>query len=211
MEVVYLLTAEIPSEFHCAQITTFHMQHVTTHLNKPKTMKLNRKLLHLILLTSILIVSCNDNNETAPEPEETTFLCCGVNPFAAQNVDNLDQSAGEVTVFPYTTSNGDGVHDYFGAINLELYPNNTVTIFDLNDNVVYTATDYYGQDFSALFPNNNEVADGTIPIGTYKYKLVIENEQTYVDVGYFCLFANNTSFVTGLIECGGDFDPIVFD
>ncbi|PIB32252.1 MAM protein [Gaetbulibacter sp. 5U11] len=27
MEVVYLLTAEIPSEFHCAQITTFHMQH----------------------------------------------------------------------------------------------------------------------------------------------------------------------------------------
>jgi len=26
MEVVYLLTAEIPSEFHCAQITTFHIQ-----------------------------------------------------------------------------------------------------------------------------------------------------------------------------------------
>jgi len=26
MEVVYLLTAEIPSEFHCTQITTFHIQ-----------------------------------------------------------------------------------------------------------------------------------------------------------------------------------------
>ncbi len=26
MEVVYLLTAEIPSEFHCAKITTFHIQ-----------------------------------------------------------------------------------------------------------------------------------------------------------------------------------------
>ncbi len=26
MEVAYLLTAEIPSEFHCAQITTFHIQ-----------------------------------------------------------------------------------------------------------------------------------------------------------------------------------------
>jgi len=33
MEVVYLLTAEIPSEFHCAQITTFHMQHVGHNLN----------------------------------------------------------------------------------------------------------------------------------------------------------------------------------
>ena len=32
MEVVYLLTAEIPSEFHCAQITTFHIQHVVHHL-----------------------------------------------------------------------------------------------------------------------------------------------------------------------------------
>jgi len=31
MEVVYLLTAEIPSEFHCAQITTFHMQHVVNN------------------------------------------------------------------------------------------------------------------------------------------------------------------------------------
>ena len=34
MEVVYLLTAEIPSEFHCAQITTFHIQHVVCNLIK---------------------------------------------------------------------------------------------------------------------------------------------------------------------------------
>ena len=35
MEVAYLLTAEIPSEFHCAQITTFHMQHVRQYIEKP--------------------------------------------------------------------------------------------------------------------------------------------------------------------------------
>ena len=34
MEVAYLLTAEIPSEFHCAQFTTFHIQHVVKHLNE---------------------------------------------------------------------------------------------------------------------------------------------------------------------------------
>ena len=34
MEVVYLLTAEIPSEFHCAQITTFHIQQRCSQLNQ---------------------------------------------------------------------------------------------------------------------------------------------------------------------------------
>ena len=38
MEVAYLLTAEIPSEFHCAQITTFHMQHVVRKLKKLRTL-----------------------------------------------------------------------------------------------------------------------------------------------------------------------------
>jgi len=45
MEVVYLLTAEIPSEFHCAQITTFHMQQVAYNC-KPqfKTCKIEIKI-----------------------------------------------------------------------------------------------------------------------------------------------------------------------
>jgi len=48
MEVAYLLTAEITSEFHCAQITTFHMQHVTC---KPRTIiriKINDRKKHRI-------------------------------------------------------------------------------------------------------------------------------------------------------------------
>jgi hypothetical protein len=173
-------------------------------------MKLKTNAFRLIILTFMFTIACNDDNESEQEPEQETFLCCGDNPFENQNIDNLDQTNGEITIFPYTTSNGDAINDFFRVINLELYPNNTVTIYDLNDNIVYIADDYYGQDFSDFFPNNEEVENGTIPIGTYKYKLVIENEQTFVDVGYFCLFANDTSFVSGLIECGnGEFDPVV--
>ncbi len=175
-------------------------------------MKLNTKILTLLLFTSIITLSCNDNNEPAqePEPELETFLCCGENPFESQNIDNLDQTNGEISVFPYTTSNGDALHDYFRINNIEFYPNNIVTISDFEDNVIYSVSNFTGQDITLFFPNNTEVSNGSIPIGTYKYRIVIENEQTFVESGYFCLFQNDTSFVSGLIECGnGEFDPVV--
>tara|TARA_R110000796_G_C14346717_1_gene411033 strand:- start:83 stop:610 length:528 start_codon:yes stop_codon:yes gene_type:complete len=173
-------------------------------------MNTNLNFLCLILICSLLLINCNDNNEPTNELESEIFLCCGDNPFTSENIDNLDQTAGEITVFPYSTSNGDSVNDYFRVDNLEFYPNNTLTIFDLEDNIVYTASNYNQQDFSLFFPNNNEVSNGTISIGTYKYKIIVENEQTFVESGYFCLFENDTSFVNGLIECGnGIFDPVV--
>ncbi len=173
-------------------------------------MKLNMKNLKLILLTAIISLSCNDNNEPAQEPELETFLCCGENPFISDNIDNLDQTNGEIIPFPYTTSNQDGYNDKFEVENLDLYPNNTVTIFDLDDNTVYSASDYSSLLYSEKFPNLDDITNGIIPIGTYKYKIVIENEQTFTEYGYFCVFESDTSFVSGLIECGnGQYDPVV--
>jgi len=40
MEVAYLLTAEIPSEFHCAQITTFHIQQRYKQVEKSTTINI---------------------------------------------------------------------------------------------------------------------------------------------------------------------------
>ena len=128
----------------------------------------------------------------------------------SDNIDNLDQTNGEIIPFPYTTSNQDGYNDKFEVENLELYPNNTVTIFDLDDNTVYSASDYSSLLYSEKFPNLDDITNGIIPIGTYKYKIVIENEQTFTEYGYFCVFESDTSFVSGLIECGnGEFDPVV--
>ena len=124
-------------------------------------------ILSSLFLSMVLTYSCNDSSDDPqPEPEQASFLCCGENPFANLNVDNLDQTAGEVTVFPYTTANGDGINDKFRINNLELYLNNTVTIFDLEDHIIYSADDYDELNYNNYFPDLNAVANGTIPIGT---------------------------------------------
>ena len=170
-------------------------------------MKLKAKFLTLTLLTSIIITNCNEgNNEPFIQPELETFLCCGENPFISQNIDNLDQTNGEIIIYPVFTPNGDGFYDYFGIENIDLYSYNSVTLFDLDDNIVYT-TENYEYQTNALGGN-----DISLESGTYKYKVVVENEQTFVEFGYVCIVKTaedgaGFSFVT---ECSmTDFDPIL--
>ncbi|WP_431137569.1 gliding motility-associated C-terminal domain-containing protein [Psychroserpens mesophilus] len=148
------------------------------------------KNLTLILLLSIVTISCNEDNESEQQPEPEVFLCCGENPFELENIDNLDQSAGELNVVPIFTPNGDGYHDTFWIENIDLYPNNSLTLYDINDNVVFTIDNYGINNLYGGFLN--------IENGTLKYKIVIENEQTFVEFGYVCV-------VTGIGESDDDF------
>ncbi len=145
-------------------------------------MKLNFKILTLILFSSILTMSCNDDDENEPEPDLITFLCCDENPFENENVDNLDQSLGEINVFPFFTPNGDAYYDVFGIENIEHYPNNSVKLYNLNNDIVYS-TENYNYSNNALGWTNS----ANLESGTYKYKVVIEDEQTFVEYGYVCL------------------------
>ena len=58
-----------------------------------------------------------------------------------------------------------------------------MTIFDLDDNIVY---------YEIYNPNDPHWFDGKdqngseLPYGSYKYKVVIENENSFVQYGYFC-------------------------
>ncbi|WP_344712831.1 gliding motility-associated C-terminal domain-containing protein [Winogradskyella damuponensis] len=107
---------------------------------------------------------------------------------------------------PVFTPNGDAFNDTFGFINMALYQNITVTIFDLDDNTIYSSENYELPD--NVWPVNVDSLDS----GTYKYKVVIENEQTFVEYGYVCLVKTpedgaEFSFVN---ECSLDFfDPIL--
>ncbi|OMP32354.1 gliding motility-associated C-terminal domain-containing protein [Mangrovimonas sp. DI 80] len=152
---------------------------------------MKRKTLFLsgILLSFSLIFSCNGNSDS--EPEQVTFLCCGDNPFANINVDNLDQSMGEIKAIEVFSANGDGVNDEFFIENIDLYPNNTVTIFDLNDNIVFNRNGYANNiPFNGLDQSNTE----ELPFGSYKYKIVVENEETFVEYGYICIVRNYSEF-----------------
>ena len=132
---------------------------------------------HFLILTVItcLLSSCKED-----EPEAEKFLCCGENPFVSQNVNNLGESGFRIpNVF---TPNGDGNNDSYIIPFLVNYETSSVTIYDLNDKVVFNSksnTDFFNGKYQ------NTGAEQRY--GTYKYKIVIQNEETFVQYGYLCL------------------------
>lgn len=145
-------------------------------------MKNRIAILFTIILSFFLTFSCTESNDE-PEPELETFLCCGENPFSDSNIDNLDQTAGEIEAAGAFTPNGDGLNDTFAIQNIDLYTDNTVTIYDIDDNVVFEANNYESNPFLGL----NQSSNSELTFGTYKYKIVVENEATFVEFGYVCL------------------------
>ena len=128
------------------------------------------------------MLSCNDDDDNNQEQEEL-FNCCGNTSLDSSDVNNLDESAGVIQAFEVITVNGDGLNDFFNPLNLELYPNNEVTIYNANDEVIFSEMGYGLND--VVFPL--EPNSTMFPEGTYRYKIVVENEQTYVNNGFFCL------------------------
>lgn len=165
-----------------------------------------------IVLIMMPLVSCGDDDNNQ---EEDAFAgCCSEDPVFGPNVDNLDQSiGGEISVSDIVTPNGDGIFDLFGIINIQNYDNHIVTIYNSDDEVVLESTDY-GTDISEFFPwqqaSGSFEALEDIPDGTYKYKIVIENEETFLKSGNFCLFTNDPVVEQqNFSECldAGEFDP----
>jgi len=180
-------------------------------------MKSKSTLLPLLLLGSILTLSCNDDNEGEPEVE--TFLCCGQNPFANSNINNLDQAFGAIEPVEFFTPNGDGYNDHFEIQNIEFYENNTVTIYDLEDNIVFETQSYNNID-ETVFPQNptensfigeNQITNSELEFGTYKYKIIIENEDTFLRYGYLCFIREaEQANGMGFYDCiESPFDPIL--
>lgn len=134
----------------------------------------NSVVLYFFLI-SFVNYSCSSNKDS----EQKTFLCCGENQFQNKNIDNLDQTAGKINVINVFTPNGDGVNDCFDIENIDKYSFNNLTIYDLNDKILFT-TENFGKK------GNVSCGDG-YKSGTVKYKLVVENEQTFVEYGYICI------------------------
>lgn len=140
----------------------------------------NRILLYIFLI-SFINYSCNnnDNEQNTNDIEQKTFLCCGQNQSQSKNIDNLDQTAGKINVITVFTPNGDAINDCFYIENLDKYSFNSLTIYDLKDEILFT-TENFGK-------NANTFCGDNIKSGTVKYKLVVENEQTFVEYGYICI------------------------
>ena len=168
-----------------------------------------------ILLILMPLVSCgeDDNNQ---EYIDGFAGCCSDEPVYGDNVDNLDQSQGEIVVSDIITPNNDGTNDYFWVANIENHPNHTVTIYNSEDEIIFESNNYLGSFGSTdnLFPNGEQTQSGitTYADGTYKYKIVIENEQMFYKSGNFCLFTNDPPVEQqNFSECldEGEFDQIL--
>lgn len=154
----------------------------------------------IFLLLSIAFLYGCPEDDIAEELTEIEYKCCGENPFESTNIDNLDQSAGEIIPAPFFTPNNDGINDIWEISNLSLYSEGSLEIFNSNDESIYFSTafiQYPGWD-------GNNVADGI-----YRYKLIVENEETYLQQGFFCKISTINSRLS-TAECNpNNFDPII--
>ena len=169
----------------------------------------------IILISVGAFISCRDDDNNNQEVEDVFAACCSGLTAFGEDVDNLDQSQGEIVVENLFTPNGDAFNDLFGIENIGLYDNHTVTIYNMNDDVIFESTNY-GSNLNEYFPNvpyGNSGVEG-IPDGTYKYMIVVENEQTFKKSGFFCLYTNNPPLEQqNFADCNplepGEFDPLI--
>ena len=76
--------------------------------------------------------------------------------------------------------NGDGINDYWEITDIEVYPNNTVSIFNRWGNLVFEVNDY--DNINNVFEGNanrsNKLGGGKLPEGTYFYVITINNQNS---------------------------------
>ena len=87
----------------------------------------------------------------------------------------------DIEVYNAMSPNGDGLNDVFTIRNIELYPDNTLTIFNRWGNVIYEVANYgqYNRYFDGRSANGT-----TVPVGTYFYSLKVKNYKEKVIKGY---------------------------
>ena len=151
-----------------------------------------KKLLLLLLVLSLY--GCpNDEIIIDEDPQEIAYSCCGENPFENTNVNNLDETLGEISIWPIVTHNNDAFNDHLVIDNLIHYPNNELTIYDKNEAVVFNTFSYGANGAEDIYPRISDYTNNTLPLdGVYKYKLVIENESTFIEFGFICLITRDS-------------------
>lgn len=146
--------------------------------------EMNSKILRIFLIPIFLAINigCKKNNF-----DFEIFLCSSDHPLSAQNVYKLDQNSG-ILFFPNVfTPNQDGLNDAYFIPNINLYPNYLITISDLNDTIVYDS-----EENGPFFDGKNKNTGEELKYGSYQYKVVIENEQTFLQYGYLSIIRNKS-------------------
>ncbi|WP_425390708.1 tandem-95 repeat protein [Ekhidna sp.] len=74
------------------------------------------------------------------------------------------------TIYQTVSPNGDGMNDYWHIEGIDFYPDNTVTLFDRYNNLVFEINGYNNED-KVWIGNSNTGSNNTLPEGTYFYRI----------------------------------------
>ena len=86
----------------------------------------------------------------------------------------------EVLITQFVSNNGDGINDFFTIVNIELFPNNTVSIYSRSGQLVYQEKGYQNDWFG--------ISKGKLLLeGSYYYIIDIDNDNLTDYKGWFYL------------------------
>ncbi len=153
-----------------------------------------------------------DPNDPTSFPDIPMFNCCNNDSLSDLDVDTIMNSNLDVNFPDLITPNGDGYNDLFNIFNIELYPSNTLRIYNNQDELVFLRENYDNEPLNAFDGDTNtgiEIFDGTL-----RYELIFsdENGQENIRNGFVCVVTqvySGTNFLES--NCNTGFDPIIVD
>ena len=96
---------------------------------------------------------------------------------------DIKENDAKIIIYNVVTDNGDGSHDVFKIKNIELYPDNTVQIYNRWGVLVYEARGYNNSTvyFNGRSQGRSTVKEGEkLPVGTYFYILNYTNKDSEI-------------------------------
>ncbi|MEN1784077.1 MAG: gliding motility-associated C-terminal domain-containing protein [Bacteroidota bacterium] len=145
--------------------------------------------IHVLLICFSTFLSCqNDDNNSGQ------LICCSNR--IDNNINKLSdfeefESLDDIQVFNWFTPNGDGLNDVFFIQNIQQYENHSVEIFRLNGELIFESKDYGSGNLTTYFTGEG------LSQGSYEYRVIIENENIFLEQGFLCLITkiqSNFSF-----------------
>ena len=133
-----------------------------------------------LLLLLFIAYSCNSDDNADSDSEQTILAftgCCMENPYNERNVDEI---GANVIPDEFFTPNNDGYNDTLTFINIQNFPSNNVKIYNDN-NVLVADIDNYNNETNSYNSDAYEILEGV-----YRYRVVIDDEDSYILQGYVC-------------------------
>ncbi len=127
-----------------------------------------------------------DPNDSTSIPDVVFFNCCNNDSLSDYGIDTITDPNAEVAFPELITPNADGFNDVFTIWNINLYPNNSLIVYDYLNQIVFEVSQY--NNMSTVFQGDSN-DDIELIDGTYRYVLTFSDEfgEQNIRIGFVCI------------------------